>query len=368
MTRGLDGMTELVIFEGNLEALADSSGKGEFDILFVDCRRDEAEQLAALQRMASFHPRINTILVVEMESPDLLRQALRIGAREVIKTPLKQEDIRSAFSHITAKVRSTSHAPGRVLSFMSCKGGSGATFLATNLAYALAARGGQQVLLIDLNLQFGDAILYVSDRRPTATLVDIARQVQSIDMALLSSITVQVLPNYAVLAAPDDPAQSLDIRPNQVEALIRFARANFDYVVLDLGRSFDTCSIQALDLSDHIYPVLQLTLPFLRDAKRMFDVFRSLEYGTQKVRPIVNREERSGDVTSEDANKHLHYKIHARIPNHYRAVAASVNQGVPILKLNRSSPVTKSLEQLAAGIAPPAQARPRGLRELLFGR
>ncbi|MEZ5610216.1 MAG: AAA family ATPase [Rhodocyclaceae bacterium] len=53
---------------------------------------------------------------------------------------------------------------------MSCKGGSGASFLATNLGYALAERSGKRVLLIDLNLQFGDAVLYVSDHRPNISL------------------------------------------------------------------------------------------------------------------------------------------------------------------------------------------------------
>ena len=252
---------------------------------------------------------------------------------------------------------------------MSCKGGSGASFLATNLGYALARRTDKRVLLIDLNLQFGDAVLYLSDRRPASTLPDVTRDVQRIDMSLLKSAQIEILSNYSILASAEDPTQSMDIRPTQVEALLRFARANYDYVLLDVGRSLDTCSIQALDLADQIYPVLQLTLPFLRDAKRLFDVYRSLDYGVDKVRPLLNRIERTpGDLSLQDAERHLQYKVFASLPNHFKSVAASVNQGVPILALDAGSPVSRSLEELADRIAERTPAPSRGLISRLFAR
>ena len=368
LTQGLQPVNEMATHEGSLEGLTALPVRGAVDILMLDCRHGGVAQLAALERMAGLYPALNTILIVDVESPEMLLRALRIGVREVIKTPLNRDEIQSALNHILRKTRNGSQGQGRVLSFVSCKGGSGATFLATNLAYALAAQSDERVLLIDLNLQFGDAVLYVSDRRPVTTVIDITSEIQQVDMALLSSATIQVLPNYLVLAAPEDPTHAIDVRPNQIEALIRFARSNFDHVVLDVGRSLDTCSIQALDLSDHVYPVLQLTLPFLRDAKRLFDVFRSLDYAADKVRPIVNRVERASDLSPQDAARHLVYKVFATVPNHYRSVTSSVNQGVPIIKLSTGSPVAKSIEELAARIAPRPDIRPRGLRARLFGR
>src|SRR5690606_34396146 len=88
----------------------------------------------------------------------------------------------------------TTHA--RILAFVSCKGGSGSTFLATNLAYALAALENKRVLLIDLNLQFGDASLFVSDRRPTVTIGDLAREINRVDQGFLQGSLIDVLPNF----------------------------------------------------------------------------------------------------------------------------------------------------------------------------
>ncbi|MEZ5610217.1 MAG: hypothetical protein R3E45_07230 [Rhodocyclaceae bacterium] len=112
-------------------------------------------------------------------------------------------------------------------------------------------------------------------------------------MALLKSAMIEVLPNFGVLAAPEDPTQSVDIRPTQIESLIRFARANFDYVILDVAARWTPAPSRRSIWRSASTSVLQLTLPFLRDAKRLFDVHRLLDYPLEKVRPILNRVERS---------------------------------------------------------------------------
>ncbi len=368
LAAGVDLVSDLAIHEGSLAGMAGLPVRGEVDVLLLDCRHGGVPQLVELERLAPLYPGLQVILVVEVESPELLLRALRLGVREVLKAPLGADELRAALHRVLHRPRAAVPGHGKVLSFMSCKGGSGSSFLATNLGYALAARCGKRVLLVDLNLQFGDAALYLSDRKPTVTLSDLARDMQRIDLALLESAMIEILPNYGLLAAPEDPTHAIDVRPAHIESLVRFARGQFDYVILDLGRSLDTCSVQALDLSDQIYPVLQLTLPFLRDAKRLFDVFRTLDYGADKVRPILNRTERSSDLTRQDAENLLAYKVFATVPNHYRSVTASVNQGVPILKLDGGSPVARSLAELASLIADQPVQRGQGLFTRLLRR
>jgi len=369
LSTAVEQITEFVGHEGSLAGLTNLPVKGEVDVLMLDCRRGEVGPLADLERLLAFYPGLSAVLIVERESPELLLRALRLGVREVLKTPLSGNDLQTAVHHLMQKTRGGQRGDGRVLAFMSCKGGSGASFLATNLGHMLAARSGKRVMLIDLNMQFGDAVLYVSDRRPSASLPDVVRDIQRIDMSLLKSAVVEVLPNFCILAAPEDPTQSVDIRPAHIESLIRFARANYDFVVLDVGRSLDTCSIQALDLADHIYPVMQLTLPFLRDARRLFDVYRSLDYGGDKLRPVLNRVERSsGELSEGDAERLLGQKFFATIPNHYKSVTASVNQGVPIQKLDAASPVTRALEALADRIANVTKPVQSGFLSRLLGR
>jgi len=344
---GAELIASLATFKGTLSGQTSLPAKGDVDLLVLDCSRDATAEIAQLERLLPLYPRLHTILVAPQQSPELLLQALRLGMREVLALPVTKDDMVAALRRISQRSEGATRPQGKVASFISCKGGSGATFLVTNLGYALAEQG-HKVLLIDLNLQFGDAVLYVSDHRPPSTLADIAREIQRADAGFLASSAVQVLPNYHVLAAPDDPTRAMDVRPAAIDTLIRLARANYDFVLIDLGRSLDGVSVQALDMSDHIYPVVQLTLPFIRDAKRLVDVFRSLDYPAQKIRLIVNRHERSGDLTLRDLELTVGAKVFATIPNHYGSVAASVNQGVPILKLSSGSPVAKALQQLSS--------------------
>ena len=79
-----------------------------------------------------------------------------------------------------------------------------------------------------------------------------------------------------VLAAADDPAQAKEAKPEHMDAILRVARQHYDYIVLDVGRQIDAVSLRALDSTDIIYPVLQLALPDIRDARRLLDIFRSL--------------------------------------------------------------------------------------------
>jgi pilus assembly protein CpaE len=347
---GLELLTSVASWQGDLANETTLPDKGDIDLLIADCRIEPTETLNSLAALMPLYPGVITAICLRGESSDMLMQAMRSGVQEVVNYPLDTKELRAMVVRVDQKRKVGARKQGKILSFVSCKGGSGATFLASNLAYALAEDGKSKVLLIDLNLQFGDAALFVSDKRPPATLADLSRDSQRLDTALLESSVVSVLPNFGVLASPGDPTQATDIRPAQIEALLRFCRNHVDFIVLDLGRSIDGIAVKALDLSDQIYPVVQLTLPFVRDAKRLLDLFRSLEYSKEKIRFLINRLEMITSLTPSDLEQALSSKIYKSIPNHYRSVSESVNQGVPILKLHRTSPVSKALIEFARQI------------------
>lgn len=355
-------------YQGALNGHAVLPAKGEIDTLLLDCSDAPSNRLDEIERLAPLYPRLQCVIMLDDKSPELLLRALRLGVREVVPSQASPGELTGALQRIAQRATGSERPQGKVLAFISCKGGSGATFIATNLGYAIAESKKLKVLLIDLNLQFGDAALFISDRRAPTTLADIARDIGRLDLALIESAMIPVLPNYGVIAAPEDPALAADVRPAQVETLIRFARANFDYVLVDVGRSLDAVSVKALDVADYIFPVFQLTLPFIRDGKRLLGLFNSLNYSKEKIRPIVNRYARNNDLSVEDLERAISMRVFGTVPNHYEAVAASVNQGVPIQKLHRASPVAKSLAQLADSLVSQAPAPQSGWLGRLFSR
>jgi pilus assembly protein CpaE len=274
---------------------------------------------------------------------------MRAGVREVLPTPLTRGvviEVVERFQQRIALARMPAHQC-KVLAFIPCKGGSGATFLATNIAYALAAPGNKRVALFDFNLQFGDASMFIQDGLRTTSIADVARQIQRLDGSFLASSMIQVLPNLGVLAAPEKPEMAAEIKPEHINPLFQVAIKHYDFLILDVGRELDAISIQVLDRADFIFPVLQQTLPSIRDAKRVSDAFRALNYQDDKVRLIVNRYQKNADITIADLEGTLNTTIFKVVPNDYTVVTGSVNQGIPAIKLAPRSPVAKSLQEIA---------------------
>ncbi len=356
---------DIVLAEGGMGKLRAVAEQQRPDVLIVDGMCRDVEELGPLEYVTIHHPRTMVVMLCSNHTPEFLINAMRAGVKEVLPAPATRESLRAAIARIAAKQGAgQARPPGQILAFIACKGGSGATFLATNLGWQLAA-AGESVLLIDFNLQFGDAVLFLHDRKPEQNLADVARNVQRLDASLLAASLVRVAPNYGILAAPEDPGQAMEVKPEHVDALLGLAVANYRFVVVDVGRILDAVTLRVLDKADRIFPVLQTTLPFMRDANRLLTVFRSLGYAAEKIGLVVNRYEKSGDLTLADVERTLGIGDIRTVPNSYAAVAAAVNRGTPIAKVARGNPVARAIEDFAQPLVPQPEAAAGWLERLL---
>lgn len=337
------------------------------DLVVVET--DTRADFEALERLAGEHPELEYVLVGAGLSSEMLMRAMRVGVREVLPPECSAADIGAAVTRLARKRPAAGKVEprrGELIGLLSSKGGSGATFVAANLAQMLAAGGEHRVALIDLNLQFGDAALLLGTERAGSDVAEVARNIQRLDAELLQAAMSEVSPGLWVLAAPEDPGQASDVGPQHVEAILQLARTMYDYVVVDVGRSVTGVTIKALDLCDRLYPVLQLSLPFVRDARRLQDLFSSLDYPAAKIHWIVNRCDKHSPITLDDLRKSLGVSELITLPNHYGIASAAVNQGVPVERLAPSSALARSLREFAERIAPAApKARGSWLSGLL---
>jgi pilus assembly protein CpaE len=338
------------------------------DLVFFDARGDQEHVLASLEHIATRHPQAMIVLLAPEQSQDLLIAAMRIGVREVVSFPIDPGELDKAIERITVKMRETTRTEGKILTLVSSKGGSGTTFITVNLANALATIAHKRVLLIDLNLQFGDAALFVSDARPPANLADLCEQIGRLDAQLLDASVLHAGPNFDVLAASSDPDPDDRIRPEHVAAIIALARRQYDFVLLDAGRQINAVTIRALDASDLIFPVLQQSLPFIRNGQRMLDMFSTLGYRKDSIRQILNRHDESAALSQTEIERSLGHHIAHQIPNNYEIASESVNQGEPVLKIARSSQLAKGFVRMVQSLTETGMPSSPGLIRRLFVR
>lgn len=313
------------------------------DLVIIDASSFPDAGSGTFERLAEKFPQASIMLLSSDRSPEYLIAAMRAGVREVLPLPLSQSDLEAALDRLTLKLVSTQQVDGKVMTFVSAKGGAGTTFIAANLAHALSVLGQKRVLLLDLNTAFGDAALYVSDIKPVRTLADVCRDINRLDINLLESSVIHVSSLFSVLAAPAEPDPVQDFSPDHLETILQLARRHYDFVIIDLGRQVSTTSVRVLDNTDTIVLLMQQTLPDLRGARHLLDIFSSLGYRREKIHLLLNRYDSGGALSTGEIERILEQRISTRIPNNFDAANDSINQGLPILQLARSSSLSKAL-------------------------
>jgi pilus assembly protein CpaE len=99
----------------------------------------------------------------------------------------------------------------------------------------------------------------------------------------------------------------------------------------------------------------------------MLATLQSLGYPKGKFRLLLNRYEKTGEIQLDDVEHALGMHVYRTIPNSYKAVSASVNQGVPVAKIAPHDSVTKALLEIASDLDGEPQQREGGFLAHLFG-
>ena len=327
------------------------------DLLVLDAPALGEGDLALLESSLLSSPTTAMVLLSPDRSSEFLMRAMRAGVREVIPSPTPATELSAALARQLERLglQRLATPAGTVVALVPAKGGSGATFIATSLAAELAARGAR-TLLVDLNAPFGDAALHLVEERPATTLSDLARQVGRLDATLLESIAVDAGEGLSLLAAPDSIESFEEVGVEAFERILAMARSRFRFVILDVGRGLDPVTVRGLDRADRILLIAQPSLPYLHAARRVLDLFDGLGYQSDRIDLVLNRFERGGEPSADEAARMLGVKVSELIPNSYRAVGRAINQGQPIRQSAPRDPVAKALVALADRLL--AQPRP----------
>ncbi len=333
---------------GGVDQICAAADQDTPDLLIIDGVCHESSDLATLELPSRRHPNLAFILIGGDPSKDFLVRAMQVGVRDVLAAPVVDEELLTAVRRVRDKLTSNVVPRGtaRVAAFMPCKGGSGATFIAANIAYMLASECHKKTLLMDLDFAVGDASMLICDHPGTTTIADIARNVGRMDSAFLAASVVHVLPNLDVMEAPESLEQAMDVTPDNVATILKLVDTEYDYVIINIGRTVDGVVMRAFDRADLIFPVFQMTVPFIRDTRRLLNSLQSLGVEPARIHLILNRFETGGDIDLADAERTIGARPEIVIPNSFKTVSASVNEGVPVARMASQNVVTKKLRLL----------------------
>lgn len=334
------------------------SGSLRMVILGPSYAREEA--LDSVRALRHQDPALISIIVAESVTANLLRSAMRVGVSDVIEAPLTEEKIEQAISQFSSDMLQLRRATpgsgggleadkGKVVTVMSAKGGSGKTVTATNLAVLLARIPGTSVCLVDADLQFGDVCL-VLQLEPKFTVVNAAAELHRLDTHLIESILTTHPSGLRVLAAPLEPAFADDITTGGLLQIVDQLSESFDYVVVDTASLLDELLLSLLERSDQVLMVVDMDLPSVKNAKLALETLRLLKFPTNKVQLVLNRSNAKARLDDKEIEGALKAQIAARVPSD-GMVAASVNEGRPVVESAPKSKVAKGFEEVMTIVA-----------------
>ena len=330
-----------------------------------------ATSMELAREVSTVRPDVDIVLIAAPER-EIMLEAMRSGVRDVaatIEDPSLLAGLRDRLDAkspaVAAAVSAAVHGTGapkpivpvdftsRTMTVLSPKGGVGKTSIASNLAVALAQQSPMEVVLVDLDLQFGD-LSTVLDLKPSHTLEDAFGAGASDNLLLKTYLTVHSA-GFFVLCGADSPAANDRVTSAQVAGLIRQLQEQFRYVVVDTAAGIDEAMLGALEVSDDAIVVTTMDIACLRSVRKEVELVGELGLLPASRHVVLNFADKQSGLRVKDVESLLGLPVDFVLPRAKEVPVAS-NKGVPVLVSTKSGPFVKAVRSLARKIYDRARA------------
>lgn len=310
-------------------------------------------------------PQTGIVAVGTVNDIALFRELGRAGVADYLTKPISSAALDEAMEKTVrehgpgAEAGAGAKKSGRIVVFVSARGGTGASTLALNCAWLMAHQRKLRVALVDLDLQFGTLALNL-DVDPSHGLTDVLENPERIDALFIASAMVSESANLSVLASEEPLGVVPSFNPEAINLLFKEMSEGFDVVVVDLPRNQLVQSQALLAKANEIAVVSDLTLPCVRDTMRVLSFLKESARDA-KVSVIANRirGKAKGQISKRDFERGIEASVDFIVPEDAKAVTASANAGKPLPVVARRSEIVRALRKVEAGLSGQAKAKPR---------
>src|ERR687897_1822691 len=323
------------------------------------------DELAAIRE----HTRAPVILLASGESSALLEEALEADISDVLLLPQMTENVVFA-------IRKASHGGrrpqaggghgrrGRIITVFSPKGGTGKTVTATNLAATFAKYEKKRTLLLDLDLQFGDAAIMLGIE-PEKTIYDLVVAPGELDSEKLAGYITKHTSGLDILPAPLRPEDAELVTETKLARLLEVARESYDLIVVDTSPFFHGPMLATLDRTDELLMLCGLDVPTLKNVRLSMQTLELLSFPASRIRFVLNRSNSKVGMKKSEVEGALGVKIRFEVPSD-RAVPLGVNRGQPPVLADSGCDFARAIREMAKGLTPAEAAKTQKRR--LFAR
>ena len=324
----------------------------EHTIIVINLTQNGVKELCFLETLSV--KKFAMIIVGDQSDIGILSQALRLGVKDFIDFKTYQDNFVSVIEATKMHINSDDiNSENKCLSvFVNAKGGSGVSFVASNVAYLLSNEAKLKVALLDLNLQFGSIGLNF-DKNPQYSFTELLGSLNELDAYSVEAYITKYDQNLSLVL----PSLSEVILPGEVDVkqmlkLLELLTVNYHQIVIDIPRIIDPISNMFMQQADNIVLVVQQSLVQFRNAKRWVQIMhKDLEIPLEKIVLVINRYDSENSLRISDLREMVNHDGIYTIASDSERVEKSMDVGILLCLSYPDTKVSKDLRLLAAGLS-----------------
>ncbi len=346
--------TEIRVHGGTLASFGSDPALLQWtDVLISQVDPDNARSLEEFERFVQDNSsRMPVVAAVRNLTVAMTRRVLRSAAVDVLPIPFTPDELHQAIE--TGRERRVLVRPtarprgGRIITMIGALGGMGTTALTVQAGMVWAEK--KKVCLIDLDVQFGNVALYLN-LRPQLTLADVIDAADRLDAEFLASVADVHPSGMNVIACPPDIMPLDALTPEFIDRLLDVATQAFDIVLLDLPTAWISWSLGALQRSDAICLVTNVSVAGVHQARRQLEMLDANGL-SDRVQVVANRVTHSlfGKLDLSETEGVLRRKINHSIVNDFPTVSGAIDEGKTFAAIKMKSRVEKDLRAMTSAI------------------
>ena len=330
-------------------------GDEPVDVLVLSPEVKDPDALGLAEFVGRTAPMTAIVMVRDKSWNGLLPAAMRAGIRDVVDLTQGSEELRDAVERaitwadnlrlIRGEMSSKPSQRGMVISVFSSKGGTGKTFLTTNLATAISEMSGKDVAVVDLDVDMGDVFSYFG-LEPNKQVADLISLGEGADSETVFANAARLGDHLYGFGAVPDPA----MQPPGGEAVgkyLRVLRNNFSYVIVDASADYTDLALACFDLSDAICLVTGLDVVGVKHLSKALETLLTIGLPRERFRIVLNRADSKVGLDAGDVERVMKIQVDTMIPSS-RLVPMSLNKGRPVFLEEPGSEVSQSIRKLAS--------------------
>jgi len=332
------------------KAIIDSINKyaqDENNIVIINLTENGLKELQVLNNVAG--KKASIIIIGDQKNIELLSLAIRAGVKDFIDYKNYEEKLNGVFVNIKKNITNIhNNNTKRLNAVINAKGGSGASFIASNVAYILSKETDAKVALVDLDLQFG-AVGLNFDRVPKYTIMDALNATEDLDSVSLEAYMSKYNDNLSLLLpSPSDILLPGEINVSSLKGVLELLQINYSQIVIDLPRLIDPVSSMIMEQADQITLVIQQSLAQFRDGRRLVQILnKDLDIPLDRISIVANRYDPKNSLRIDDLKNLVNHDKVYIIANDFERVANASNLGVPLYESSTNSKIAHDLKELA---------------------